>query len=128
MSEPLRRDEPSCRGGRELINTITSGFACRGCSISTRKKVLRVVQSVNLTSSIARLKMPLILFTDDGFKAIDPTQDDPMVIMVDVDNFAIMKTLVDPWSLVDILYWETFKKIRISATEIQPYGEQIVGF
>jgi len=72
--------------------------------------------------------MPLILFTDDGFKAIDPTQDDPMVIMVDVDNFAIMKTLVDPWSLVDILYWETFKKIRISATEIQPYGEQIVGF
>jgi len=64
----------------------------------------------------------------DDFKAINLTQDDPLVIPVEVDNFAIMKTLVDQGSSVDILYWKTFKKIRISESEIQPYDGQIVGF
>ena len=51
-----------------------------------------------------------------------------MVIIVEVDNFAIMKTLVDQGRLVDILCWKTFKKIRIRESEIQPYDDQIVGF
>jgi len=51
-----------------------------------------------------------------------------MVITVDIDKFAIAKVMVDQGSLVDILYWKTFKKMRISETEIQPYDEQIVGF
>jgi len=62
--------------------------------------------------------MPPILFTYDYFKAIDPTQDDPMVITMEVDNFAIMKALVDQGSSIDILYWKTFKKMRILKTEI----------
>jgi len=51
-----------------------------------------------------------------------------MVIIVEIDKFAIVKVLVDQGSSVDILYWETFKKMQISETEIQPYDEQIVGF
>ncbi|XP_068498673.1 uncharacterized protein [Phaseolus vulgaris] len=51
-----------------------------------------------------------------------------MVITVEIDKFAIAKVLVDQGSSVDILYWETFKKMQISEVEIQPYNEQIVGF
>ena len=51
-----------------------------------------------------------------------------MVITVEIDKFAIAKVLVDRGSSVDILYWETFKKMQISEAEIQPYNEQIVGF
>ena len=51
-----------------------------------------------------------------------------MVITVEIDKFAIAKTLVDQGSSVDILYWEIFKKMRIPESEIQPYNEQIVGF
>jgi len=72
--------------------------------------------------------MPPITFTDDDFTAIDPIQDDPMVITVELDKFAITKVLVDQGSSVDILYRKTFKKMRIPKTEIQPYDEQIVGF
>jgi len=75
-----------------------------------------------------RPHIPPITFTDDDFIVIDPTQDDPMVITVDIEKFAIAKVLVDQGSSVDILYWETFKKMRISKTEIQPYDEQIMGF
>ncbi|XP_068501126.1 uncharacterized protein [Phaseolus vulgaris] len=51
-----------------------------------------------------------------------------MVITVEIDKFAIAKVLVDQGSSVDILYWETFKKMQIPKAEVQPYSEQIVGF
>jgi len=72
--------------------------------------------------------IPPITFIDDDFTAIDLAQDDPMVITVEIDKFAIAKVLVDQGSSVDILYWETFKKMQISKAEIQPYNGQMVGF
>jgi len=45
-----------------------------------------------------------------------------------IDKFAVMKTLVDQGSSVDILYWKTFKKLGIPDTEIQPYDDQIIRF
>ena len=72
--------------------------------------------------------MPPITFTDEDFKGIDPTQDDPMVISVDIDNFTIKKTLVEQGSSVDILYWKTFKVMRIPEEEMMPYNDHVVGF
>jgi len=48
--------------------------------------------------------MPPITFRDDDFQAIDPQHDDPMVISIEIEDFAVRKTLVDPGSSVDILY------------------------
>ena len=110
------------------INYIAGGFAGGGCSNSTRKKHLRAVQFVHSTSTQRRPHIPPITFTDEDFTTIDPSQDDPMVITVEIDKFAIAKVLVDQGSSVDILYWETFKKMKISEAEIQPYNKQIVGF
>jgi len=110
-----------------VINKIVGGFACRGCSSSNRKKHLREIQSVNSTSAISWPRRPTIVFINDDFKEVDPTHDDPMVIVVEVDNFTIMKTLVDQGISIDILYW-TFKKMRIPETKIQPYDDQIISF
>jgi len=54
--------------------------------------------------------------------------EDPMVITVEIENFSVMKTLVDQGSSVDVLYWSTFKKLCLSDNEIQPYEDQIVVF
>jgi len=72
--------------------------------------------------------MPPITFTDDDFKGVDYRQGDPMVITVDIDRFTIRKTLVDQGSSVDILYWKTFKVMRIPETEMVSYDDQVVGF
>ena len=48
--------------------------------------------------------MPPITFTDDNFKGVDYRQDDLMVVLIDINKFTIMKTLVDQGSSVDILY------------------------
>jgi len=72
--------------------------------------------------------MPPITFTDDDFKGVDPSQDDPMVISVNSDKFTIMKTMVDQGSSVDILYWKTFKAMRIPKAEMMSYNDHVVGF
>jgi len=43
-------------------------------------------------------RMSSITFIDDNFKAIDPKQDDPMVITVTIEDFTVIKTLVDQGS------------------------------
>jgi len=69
-----------------------------------------------------------ITFTNDDFKAINPRQDDLMVITIEVENFTVIKTLVDQERSIDILYWKRFKKLQISEVEIHPYNDKIVGF
>jgi len=51
-----------------------------------------------------------------------------MVISVGIDKFIIMKTLVDRGSLVDILYWNTFKQMRIAKEEMKLYDDHVVNF
>jgi len=48
--------------------------------------------------------MSPITFTNADFMAIDPKQDDPMVIKVEIECFTIKNVLVDQGSLIDILY------------------------
>ena len=73
-----------------------------GSSNTTRKKHLRAMQQVN-TIALQPMMSP-ITFTDEDFKGVDPSQDDPMVITVDIDNFSIMKMLADQGSSMDIFY------------------------
>jgi len=86
------------------VNTIAGGFACEGCFSSTRKKHLRAIQSVHSTTIKDRLRIPPILFRDDDFSVIDPTQDDLMVVIIEIEKISITKGLVDHSSLVNILY------------------------
>ena len=51
-----------------------------------------------------------------------------MVIAVDIDRFTIWKTLVDQGSSIYILYWKTFKAMRMDETEMIPYDDHVVGF
>jgi len=70
--------------------------------------------------------MPPII--DRDFKGVDPSYDDPMVISIDIDKFAIMKTLVDQGSSVNILYWKTFKQMRIAEEKMKSYDDHVVDF
>jgi len=72
--------------------------------------------------------MPPIIFTDDDFHGLDHQQDDPMVITVEIENYAVKKVLVDQGSSVDILYWATYQKLQLLDTPMIPYDEPIYVF
>ena len=72
--------------------------------------------------------MPPIIFTDDDFHGLDHQQDDPMVITVEIEIYAVKKVLVDQGSSVDILYWTTYQKLQLPDTDMVPYDEPIYGF
>ena len=129
-AEPKKDDERDTRERllRGVINYISGGFAGGGATTSARMKNVRAIQSVNAVIVCPRRHMPPITFRDDDFQAIDPQHDDPMVISVEIEDFAVRKTLVDPGSSVDILYWGTLRKLKIPEGEIQQYSEPIVGF
>jgi len=69
-----------------------------------------------------------MLFTDEDFHEIDPDHDDPMAITVEITEYAIMKTLVDQGSSIDILFWDTFKRLHLKEEDMVPFREQIIGF
>jgi len=72
--------------------------------------------------------MPPIVFTDDDFHGLDHQQDDPMVITIEIENYAVKKVLIDQGSSVDILYWATYQKLQLPDTAMIPYDEPIYGF
>ena len=72
--------------------------------------------------------MPPIIFTDDDFHSLDHQQDDPMVITVEIKNYAVKKVFIDQGSSVDILYWTTYQKLQLLNTAMVPYDEPIYGF
>jgi len=128
--EPARTDitlvDPPLRG---TINTISGGFPSGGSTLSAKKRHLRHIQSINhITHSHHRRRMPLIVFTDDDFHGLDHQQDDPMVITVEIENYAVKKVLVDQGSSVDILYWATYQRLQLPDTAMILYDEPIYGF
>lgn len=50
--------------------------------------------------------MPFITFMDANFQGVDYNQDDPMVIIVEIKNFSVKRTLVDQDRSTDILYYK----------------------
>lgn len=83
---------------RGIINTIVGGLANGESSTTSKKRHLRVVKSMNSVLNKPQHTMPNITFTYEDFQTIDPDQNDPMVVTIEISDYAIMKTLVDQGS------------------------------
>lgn len=95
---------------------------------SAQKRNLQQIQSVNIISPHKASSMLPITFTSADFKAIDLVQDDAVVISVEITNCIVRKTLVDQGSLVDILFWNTFRQLDIPDSELLPHDDPLFDF
>ncbi|XP_020208863.1 uncharacterized protein LOC109793797, partial [Cajanus cajan] len=85
-----------------VINTIAGGFAGGGASSSARKRHLRSIKCAHSTVSVSHQSSPPISFSDEDYASVSPNQDDPMVIVVEVANWEVQKTLIDQGSSADV--------------------------
>ena len=65
----------------------------------------------------------------ENFKGINPmNQNDPMVLSIIITNFMVSKVLINDGSSIDILYWKTFQKLKVSLDIVHPHASPLFGF
>lgn len=74
------------------------------------------------------MEMLDITFTSANFKRLDSEEDDPMTITTKMANFFVRKTLIDKWSLANILFCKTFKQMDILEFMLQLHDDPLFGF
>ncbi|XP_020204043.1 uncharacterized protein LOC109789491 [Cajanus cajan] len=95
-----------------VINTIAGGFAGGGASSSARRRHLLSINCIHSTTSALHQSSSPISFSNEDYAGVSPNQDDPMVIVVEIANWKVQKTLIDQGSSADVLYWPTFLKMK----------------
>ncbi|XP_072071655.1 uncharacterized protein [Arachis hypogaea] len=71
---------------------------------------------------------PWISFLPNDYKATDRNLNDPVVISAQVGETLVKKILMDPRSSIDVLFYSTFQKMKLSEKALQPSSEELVGF
>ncbi|VFQ86184.1 unnamed protein product [Cuscuta campestris] len=61
-----------------------------------------------------------IVFTDRDLPPTGEDHNDPLVITMDINGMDVARVLVDTGSSVNILYLETFQKLRLCRTQLEP--------
>ncbi|XP_025636205.1 uncharacterized protein [Arachis hypogaea] len=115
---------------RGVINHISGGFAGGGETSSARKRSYRAMLAIEGTIQPKKGKEPdvTISFNQIDFKSASPNLDDPVVISIQVGELLVRKTLLDPGSSADVLFYSTFTKMKLSEKLIQPSSGELIGF
>ena len=93
------------------IKTISGGLTIGGTLKSLKKSHVREINNVH--SWVPSMKMPKndepdIVFSTRDNHGIKQPHDDPLVIMLKIEEFIIHRVLIDNGSLIDIVYLSAF--------------------
>ncbi|VFQ95927.1 unnamed protein product [Cuscuta campestris] len=115
---------------KEHIGMIFSGPE-GGDSAAQRKNWVRSIYVGEVSAEPARRKHTRsepIVFTDRDLPPTGEDHNDPLVITLDINGVDIARVLVDTGSSVNILYLETFQKLRCCRTQLEPLKTPLSGF
>ena len=93
------------------IRMIIGGTATTGSSKKAYKTYLKMVQNVQLTSSvpkIARRESPIIGFSKEDARCLHHPHDDALVVSIQIGDYNMHRVLVDNGNSANILYYPVF--------------------
>ena len=101
------------------IKTISGGLTAGGTLRSLKKAHEREINSVH--SRLLPMKMPRkyepdIIFSERDGRGIRQPHDNPLVIMLRVEEFNIHRVLID-----DIIYLPVFQQMKLDKKRIRPF-------
>ncbi|VFQ77910.1 unnamed protein product [Cuscuta campestris] len=102
-----------------------------GDSAAQRKNWVRSIYVGEVSAERARRKYPRrepIVFTDRDLPPTGEDHNDPLVVTMDINGVDVARVLVDTGSSVNILYLETFQKLRLCRTQLEPLKTPLSGF
>ncbi|KAK4383600.1 Retrovirus-related Pol polyprotein from transposon [Sesamum angolense] len=110
-----------------VIHMIAGGPAGGG-SGSSQKRYARYLESDKKSYQILSIeKDDEIFFGEKDLEGVG-SQNDPMVIRMDIANLIVDKVLVDNGSSVDILLMDVLRKMEIGIASSRPVNTPLVGF
>ena len=71
---------------------------------------------------------PDIFFSERDGRNIRQPHDDPLVIMLRVEEFNIHRVLINNGSLADIIYLPAFQQMKLDKKRIRPFTSPLVSF
>ncbi|XP_057426054.1 uncharacterized protein LOC130719444 [Lotus japonicus] len=108
------------------VHTIAGGFGGGGVTSAARKRYARAVNTVAKVPF--GFSHPDITFSSDDFVGIKPHLDDPIVILLRVNQLNVQRVLLDQGSSADIIYGGVFDRLGLSEADLTPYAGTLVGF
>ena len=110
---------------------IVGGTATSGSSKKARKTFLRMVQNVQLTSTVpkmARIGNLVIRFSKEDARRLQHPHNDALVVSQRIGDYNMHRVLVDNGSSADILHYPAFQQVRIDREQLVPINNPLVGF
>ena len=110
---------------------IVGGTTATRSSKKARKTYLRMVQNVQLTSSvlkITRRKSPIIGFSEEDARRLHHSHNNALVVSIRVEDYNMHRVLVDNGSLANILYYLAFQQMGIGREQLIPTNAPLISF
>ena len=110
---------------------IVKGTTTSGSSKKAWKTYLRMVQNVQLTSTVpkmARIDNPVIGFSEEDAQRLHHPYDDALVVSLRVRDYNMHRVLVNNGSSANIMYYPAFQQKRIDKEQLVLVNAPLVGF
>ncbi|KAK6145511.1 hypothetical protein DH2020_022331 [Rehmannia glutinosa] len=108
---------------------MIAGGPTNGDSQRARKRYARAYKPEAVRGhQVNTIQGPSITFDQTDLQGLDLEHNDPMVITMDVANFAVRKVLVDSGSSVDVIALSVLRKMDLGITSIKPVVTSLTGF
>ncbi|XP_075656791.1 uncharacterized protein LOC142626937 [Castanea sativa] len=110
---------------------ISGGIAADGIMKSLKKAQGREIN--NIHSQLPMMKMPrndepnIVILERDGCGIRQP-HDDPLVIMLIIEEFNIHRVLIDNGSSADFICLPAFQQMKLDKKKIRPFTSPLVSF
>ncbi|XP_057458501.1 uncharacterized protein LOC130749195 [Lotus japonicus] len=108
------------------VGTIDGGFGGGGVTSAARKRNARAVNAV--TEVLFGFHHPDITISSAEFFGIKPHLDDPILVLLSVNQLNVQRVLLDQGSSADIIYGDTFDRLGLDDRVLTPYAGSLVGF
>ncbi|XP_016165024.1 uncharacterized protein LOC107607607 [Arachis ipaensis] len=73
-------------------------------------------------------RTPNISFNPSDCQTNSDNLDDPVVISIQAGDLLVKKALLDPGRSADVLFYSTFKKMKLSERTLLPSSRELIGF
>ena len=80
------------------------------------------------SSKYRRLENDDITFSERDASGIKQPHDDPLVITLGIEGFAMRRMLVDNGSSADIMYMTSYQQLRVDPKKVRPFNSPLVSF